>query len=139
MVWCIWLDRSWRPSRIHLLLDQRYLPCQIPQRMVHECCLFSDVLHAFVFFILFLILYPFQMTAECTPPEAFSIVGDHAIFASGSPFCDVNLGTPSIIALIDLTNHQYRWLSTRLLPSNWKLLGHLFFFQPTYMLALIGW
>ncbi|KAG6524261.1 NAD-dependent malic enzyme 62 kDa isoform, mitochondrial-like [Zingiber officinale] len=30
--------------------------------------------------------------AECTPEEAFSIVGDHIVFASGSPFPDVNLG-----------------------------------------------
>ncbi|KAJ0970759.1 hypothetical protein J5N97_018718 [Dioscorea zingiberensis] len=34
--------------------------------------------------------------AECTPEEAFSIVGDHIIFASGSPFCDVNLGNGKI-------------------------------------------
>ncbi|KAM0935470.1 putative malate dehydrogenase (decarboxylating) [Dioscorea sansibarensis] len=34
--------------------------------------------------------------AECTPGEAFSIVGDHIIFASGSPFCDVNLGNGKI-------------------------------------------
>ncbi|XP_042462192.1 NAD-dependent malic enzyme 65 kDa isoform, mitochondrial-like [Zingiber officinale] len=30
--------------------------------------------------------------AECTPEEAFSIVGDHIVFASGSPFPDINLG-----------------------------------------------
>ncbi|CAI0377479.1 unnamed protein product [Linum tenue] len=30
--------------------------------------------------------------AECTPDEAFSIVGDNVIFASGSPFRDVDLG-----------------------------------------------
>ncbi|KAF6170155.1 hypothetical protein GIB67_038688 [Kingdonia uniflora] len=30
--------------------------------------------------------------AECTPEEAFSIVGDHIVFASGSPFKDVDLG-----------------------------------------------
>lgn len=30
--------------------------------------------------------------AECTPEQAFSIVGDHVIFASGSPFDDVDLG-----------------------------------------------
>ncbi|XP_070047827.1 NAD-dependent malic enzyme, mitochondrial [Nicotiana tabacum] len=30
--------------------------------------------------------------AECTPEEAFSIVGDNIIFASGSPFKDVDLG-----------------------------------------------
>lgn len=33
------------------------------------------------------------LTAECTPEEAFSIVGDNIIFASGSPFNDVDLGT----------------------------------------------
>ncbi|KAG8363487.1 hypothetical protein BUALT_Bualt19G0027500 [Buddleja alternifolia] len=30
--------------------------------------------------------------AECTPEEAFSIVGDHIIFGSGSPFDNVDLG-----------------------------------------------
>ncbi|GLT89280.1 hypothetical protein SLE2022_072690 [Rubroshorea leprosula] len=30
--------------------------------------------------------------AECTPEEAFSIVGENIIFASGSPFMDVDLG-----------------------------------------------
>ncbi|XP_068634067.1 NAD-dependent malic enzyme 62 kDa isoform, mitochondrial-like isoform X2 [Aristolochia californica] len=30
--------------------------------------------------------------AECTPEQAFSIVGDNIIFASGSPFSDVDLG-----------------------------------------------
>ncbi|VFQ75825.1 unnamed protein product [Cuscuta campestris] len=30
--------------------------------------------------------------AECTPEEAFAIVGDNVIFASGSPFKDVDLG-----------------------------------------------
>ncbi|KAI3681367.1 hypothetical protein L6452_36161 [Arctium lappa] len=30
--------------------------------------------------------------AECTPEEAFSIVGKHMIFASGSPFKNVDLG-----------------------------------------------
>ncbi|XP_021996729.1 NAD-dependent malic enzyme 1, mitochondrial-like [Helianthus annuus] len=30
--------------------------------------------------------------AECTPEEAFSIVGKNIIFASGSPFKDVDLG-----------------------------------------------
>lgn len=34
--------------------------------------------------------------AECTPEEAFSIVGDHIIFASGSPFKDVDLGNGKI-------------------------------------------
>lgn len=29
--------------------------------------------------------------AECTPEQAFSIVGDHIVFASGSPFSDVKL------------------------------------------------
>lgn len=32
------------------------------------------------------------LTAECTPEEAFSIVGDNIIYASGSPFKDVDLG-----------------------------------------------
>ncbi|KAJ7961840.1 Malic enzyme [Quillaja saponaria] len=34
--------------------------------------------------------------AECTPEEAFSIVGENIIFASGSPFNDVNLGNGRI-------------------------------------------
>ncbi|RWR87349.1 NAD-dependent malic enzyme isoform, mitochondrial [Cinnamomum micranthum f. kanehirae] len=34
--------------------------------------------------------------AECTPEQAFSIVGDHIIFASGSPFKDVKLGSGQI-------------------------------------------
>lgn len=32
------------------------------------------------------------LLAECTPEEAFSIIGENVIFASGSPFKDVNLG-----------------------------------------------
>jgi malate dehydrogenase (decarboxylating) len=32
------------------------------------------------------------LIAECTPEEAFSIVGDNILFASGSPFQDVDLG-----------------------------------------------
>ncbi|KAJ6872376.1 hypothetical protein NC651_031476 [Populus alba x Populus x berolinensis] len=34
--------------------------------------------------------------AECTPEEAFSIVGDNILFASGSPFQDVDLGNGHI-------------------------------------------
>ncbi|XP_042511763.1 NAD-dependent malic enzyme 62 kDa isoform, mitochondrial-like [Macadamia integrifolia] len=34
--------------------------------------------------------------AECTPEEAFSIVGDNVIFASGSPFKDMDLGNGRI-------------------------------------------
>ncbi|XP_078148230.1 NAD-dependent malic enzyme 1 [Carex rostrata] len=34
--------------------------------------------------------------AECTPEDAFSIVGDNIIYASGSPFHDVNLGDGKI-------------------------------------------
>ncbi|KAB2603775.1 NAD-dependent malic enzyme 62 kDa [Pyrus ussuriensis x Pyrus communis] len=34
--------------------------------------------------------------AECTPEEAFSVVGDNIVFASGSPFKDVDLGNGSI-------------------------------------------
>ncbi|XP_027334267.1 NAD-dependent malic enzyme 62 kDa isoform, mitochondrial isoform X3 [Abrus precatorius] len=34
--------------------------------------------------------------AECTPEEAFSILGDNIIFASGSPFSDVDLGNGHI-------------------------------------------
>ncbi|XP_057979078.1 NAD-dependent malic enzyme 62 kDa isoform, mitochondrial [Malania oleifera] len=34
--------------------------------------------------------------AECTPEEAFSVVGDNIIFASGSPFKDVDLGNGHI-------------------------------------------
>ncbi|KAI3739044.1 hypothetical protein L2E82_29410 [Cichorium intybus] len=35
-------------------------------------------------------------SAECTPEEAFSILGDNIIFASGSPFSDVDLGNGHI-------------------------------------------
>ncbi|XP_042003107.1 NAD-dependent malic enzyme 62 kDa isoform, mitochondrial-like [Salvia splendens] len=34
--------------------------------------------------------------AECTPEEAFSIVGDHIIFGSGSPFSNIDLGNGNI-------------------------------------------
>ncbi|XP_060179296.1 NAD-dependent malic enzyme 62 kDa isoform, mitochondrial [Lycium barbarum] len=34
--------------------------------------------------------------AECTPEEAFSIVGDNIIFSSGSPFKDVELGNGQV-------------------------------------------
>ncbi|PKA58868.1 NAD-dependent malic enzyme 1, mitochondrial [Apostasia shenzhenica] len=34
--------------------------------------------------------------AECTPEEAFSILGEHIIFASGSPFNNVDLGNGKI-------------------------------------------
>nr|DAD47565.1 TPA_asm: hypothetical protein HUJ06_017502 [Nelumbo nucifera] len=34
--------------------------------------------------------------AECTPEEAFSIVGHHIIFASGSPFKNVDLGNGTV-------------------------------------------
>ncbi|KNA08463.1 hypothetical protein SOVF_162370 [Spinacia oleracea] len=34
--------------------------------------------------------------AECTPEEAYSIVGDHIIYASGSPFKNVDLGNGRI-------------------------------------------
>ncbi|MFS7906415.1 NAD-dependent malic enzyme 62 kDa isoform [Helianthus anomalus] len=34
--------------------------------------------------------------AECTPEEAFSIVGENVVFASGSPFPDVDLGNGHI-------------------------------------------
>lgn len=34
--------------------------------------------------------------AECTPEDAFSVVGDHIIYASGSPFKDVDLGNGKI-------------------------------------------
>lgn len=34
--------------------------------------------------------------AECTPEEAFSIIGENVIFASGSPFEDLDLGNGNI-------------------------------------------
>ncbi|KAK7273385.1 hypothetical protein RIF29_14434 [Crotalaria pallida] len=34
--------------------------------------------------------------AECTPEEAFSILGENIIFASGSPFSDVDLGNGNV-------------------------------------------
>lgn len=33
-----------------------------------------------------------KIPAECTAQEAFSILGDNIIFASGSPFKNVDLG-----------------------------------------------
>lgn len=33
-----------------------------------------------------------KISAECTAQEAFSILGDNIIFASGSPFKNVDLG-----------------------------------------------
>ncbi|CAL2240710.1 unnamed protein product [Prunus armeniaca] len=38
--------------------------------------------------------------AECTPEEAFSIVGDNVVFASGSPFKDVDLGLKWLILFL---------------------------------------
>ena len=34
-------------------------------------------------------------SAECTAEEVFRYVGPHAVFASGSPFNDVDLGKSS--------------------------------------------
>lgn len=34
----------------------------------------------------------FYGTAECTAADAFKYAGDHIVFASGSPFENVNLG-----------------------------------------------
>ena len=49
---------------------------------------------AFFKTLIFTLLSSFflNLTAECTPEEAFSILGDNIIFASGSPFKDVDLG-----------------------------------------------
>lgn len=44
--------------------------------------------------------------AECTPEQAFSIVGDHIIFASGSPFNNVKLGNGRI-GLCNQGNNMY--------------------------------
>ncbi|KAK2978673.1 hypothetical protein RJ640_028835, partial [Escallonia rubra] len=44
--------------------------------------------------------------AECTPEEAFSIVGDNIIFASGSPFNDVDLGN-GLIGHCNQGNNMY--------------------------------
>ncbi|KAK6937393.1 Malic enzyme, NAD-binding [Dillenia turbinata] len=46
------------------------------------------------------------LTAECTPREAYSIVGDHIIFASGSPFIDVDLGN-GLIGHCNQGNNMY--------------------------------
>lgn len=42
---------------------------------------------------------PCVSTAECTPEEAFSIVGDNIIFASGSPFKDFDMGMYECISI----------------------------------------
>ena len=38
------------------------------------------------------LLHVRKIPAECTAQEAFSILGDNIIFASGSPFKNVDLG-----------------------------------------------
>jgi len=43
-------------------------------------------------FVIFCMLPPSFLAAECTAEEAFSILGDNIIFASGSPFSNVDLG-----------------------------------------------
>ncbi|KAL6584312.1 hypothetical protein OROMI_003601 [Orobanche minor] len=40
--------------------------------------------------------------AECTPEEAFSIVGDNVIFGSGSPFCNFELGEGALEADLNI-------------------------------------
>jgi Malic enzyme, NAD binding domain len=44
-------------------------------------------------------MYIFLESAECTPGDVFKYVGEHAIFASGSPFSDVLLGmiSPNLV------------------------------------------
>ncbi|KAL5728465.1 malate dehydrogenase (decarboxylating) [Ranunculus cassubicifolius] len=44
--------------------------------------------------------------AECTPDEAFSVLGDQLIFASGSPFKDVNFGN-GVIGHCNQGNNMY--------------------------------
>ncbi|KAF5193900.1 Malic enzyme [Thalictrum thalictroides] len=44
--------------------------------------------------------------AECTPEEAFSVLGDQLIFASGSPFNDVKLGG-GVIGHCNQGNNMY--------------------------------
>lgn len=53
-----------------------------------------DLMHYLLHLLSNYVLVPF--VAECTPGEAFSILGEKAIFASGSPFHDVDLGTSFI-------------------------------------------
>lgn len=55
---------------------------------------------------------PFDLffKAECTPEEAFSIVGDHIIFGSGSPFNHVDLGTFIILFTADGSNFSFNFL-----------------------------
>lgn len=50
--------------------------------------------------LLVLLLLYFAVTAECTPEEAFSVLGENIIFASGSPFNDVDLGMCSYSCLL---------------------------------------
>lgn len=53
-----------------------------------------NIIGVLLIVFLSLILNLSNLIAECTPEEAFSIVGDHIVFASGSPFHDVDLGMP---------------------------------------------
>lgn len=82
-------SRFWRLSKSQLLSDQLFLRCRILQRMVCQCKPQNEL----TFLVdTHLVLWMLSITAECTPQQAFSIVGDHVVFASGSPFSDVELG-----------------------------------------------
>ena len=52
----------------------------------------------------------FHWTAECTPAEAFKYAGENIVFASGSPFQNVDLGTQSL-ALIRYAAYPYETFS----------------------------
>lgn len=48
-----------------------------------------------------------KISAECTAQEAFSILGDNIIFASGSPFKNVDLGMYKYRYIICYTHLLY--------------------------------
>lgn len=89
----------------------------------------------------------FNLIAECTPEEAFSIVGDHIVFASGSPFPDAILGMPCLqvlpVAFIRLCTYFLFYktkemhmdtIDPSLLPQQLKSLncGYAFYFSRAY-------
>lgn len=98
---CTCYLRFWKPWEVQLQLDLPSLQCQTPQIMVQLILSSSSyvVRIAWVYFglqtfeqVCFSCSVLSSSAAECTPEEAFSIVGDNIIFASGSPFKDVDLG-----------------------------------------------
>ena len=46
-----------------------------------------------------------SMTAECTAADAFRHAGENIVFASGSPFENVDLGIPLILDVYLVWHH----------------------------------